>query len=775
MGTLARMGTNARQNVKNQVEIAVNEALQAPYPPMPAKPASNALLEHIVDIPLLDTLARINAQVSGLQKQLVKVEVQVATALDPPASDGDVHKEPSGVGTAVQDSPTAPEQANSTNTSTFLTGVDVGGSTQVSPAKSTHPRSASQLGMTKGGHGATKDAKSVEHLAMPFPFPGEEALELPGKVSANDLIKRVSDQWKFVPAKDHAVWSQCLASKEAQNLVKDLFWWFFCERFQAGVKAAEQEVMFKRMACNFVRLLTRVPQAYKDKFFDRFHIIMSNGVFAAYRVALPESEAKFDEGFRSELCRLAAYWTTGADIGPSSYVLPNGKVVKENTGNEHVEQVILELVREQAELEEMTDKRPKVRSNASVGASSVRRMPAATATLSDGGKTARSRGVSLLGSGGMTAGMQGQATMGKPSPHVRDTGKGAGFGGMPLPSASAKRPPPVPLLRLPVMKNVAQKSTSRAIWSERGSSQRISQLAEQLKELGSPTGKAATSRPAVHASDGMVDHGAGSTTQRGPATWRGTVTTPRTSAADCCWPPMPAHTARPTSSSSRSSRRRLVRRGADMMRPGGGRGGTERQDDKIHYFDLRNNSPFLRYYMQTQVTTTISARPQWKRMLADGVSKAWERPVPTSKPKSRKLKEGQGEDEDEQEEEQVEEQVAKTPREIAEAAVKMNARIVREYRKRATMRGNSVSTERQKMQDFYREQRKEMKQITGSQEMAHVFSNLLVSTGAGKNFEQAWKKLGKEAAKEAAKEHRKDHSSHGLDDHHHHHGGHAHH
>ena len=211
------------------------------------------------------------------------------------------------------------------------------------------------------------------------------------------------------------------------------------------------------------------------------------------------------------------------------------------------------------------------------------------------------------------------------------------------------------------------------------------------------------------------------------------------------------------------------------MRPGGGRGGTERQDDKIHYFDLRNNSPFLRYYKQTQVTTTISARPQWKRMLADGVSKAWERPVPTSKPKSRKLKEGQGEDEDEQEEEQVEEQVAKTPREIAEAAVKMNARIVREYRKRATMRGNSVSTERQKMQDFYREQRKEMKQITGSQEMAHVFSNLLVSTGAGKNFEQAWKKLGKEAAKEAAKEHRKDHSSHGLDDHHHHHGGHAHH
>ena len=54
----------------------------------------------------------------------------------------------------------------------------------------------------------------------------------------------------------------------------------------------------------------------------------------AFRVALPESEEEFSKDFRSRLCRLAAYWTTGADIGPSSYVLPNGVVVNEDDGGE---------------------------------------------------------------------------------------------------------------------------------------------------------------------------------------------------------------------------------------------------------------------------------------------------------------------------------------------------------------------------------------------------------------------------------------------------------
>ena len=189
-----------------------------------------------------------------------------------------------------------------------------------------------------------------------------------------------------------------------------------------------------------------------------------------------------------------------------------------------------------------------------------------------------------------------------------------------------------------------------------------------------------------------------------------------------------------------------------MMRPGGPEAAKAGRPSKVHYFDLRETSPFIRYYLMTQVTTTVTARPEWKRLLSDDVIKAWDRPVPTTtgEPGNKKQKESerQGLEEEEEEEEFVE-TVALTPREISEAAVKKNKRIVREYRKKALMRGSGIRNERRKMQEYYKEQRAEMKSITNSQELSHIFSNLLVSTGGdNKNFDLAWRKLGKDAGKD---------------------------
>lgn len=125
-------------------------------------------------------------------------------------------------------------------------------------------------------------------------------------------------------------------------------------------------------------------------------------------------------------------------------------------------------------------------------------------------------------------------------------------------------------------------------------------------------------------------------------------------------------------------------------------------------------------------------------------------------PKAKKQKESerQGLDEDEDEGEQFVEKIALTPREISEAAVKHNARMVREYWKKSQMRGKRHFKERSKLQEFYKEQREEMKDIANSDEMARVFSNLLVSTGGeNKNFDMAWKKLGKDFSKDNAREH----------------------
>lgn len=178
---------------------------------------------------------------------------------------------------------------------------------------------------------------------------------------------------------------------------------------------------------------------------------------------------------------------------------------------------------------------------------------------------------------------------------------------------------------------------------------------------------------------------------------------------------------------------------------------------KSQYFDLRETSPFIRYYLTTQVTSAATGRPEWKQLLSDNVIFAWDRPVPATaaESKNKKLKEagrrGLGDEEEEEEEQNPIEKVSLTPREISEAAVKKNQRMVREYRKRALMRGSSIRNERRKMHDFYKEQRAEMKSITNSQERSHIFSNLLVSTGGdNKNFELAWKKMGKDATKDLA-------------------------
>lgn len=69
-----------------------------------------------------------------------------------------------------------------------------------------------------------------------------------------------------------------------------------------------------------------MPQTHKDKFFDRFYHIIALSVFVGFKVTLSESDAEFDHDFLGELSRLFAYWTTGGDIGPNSYVLPNGQV-----------------------------------------------------------------------------------------------------------------------------------------------------------------------------------------------------------------------------------------------------------------------------------------------------------------------------------------------------------------------------------------------------------------------------------------------------------------
>ncbi|KAJ1477188.1 hypothetical protein T484DRAFT_3044159 [Baffinella frigidus] len=285
-----------------------------------------------LDFPLLDTLSKINAQVGGLRNQLAKTDHHVTAALLPPDEDDEEAVAQPQV--ARQDTAQSIEPDG-----TFLTGVDF-------VEKVRTPGEVDEA-MRK----ELIEAKSVE--ALPWPGVGKQPHDLPGNLNSLDVLKRLGDMVQFPRKQDQRMWEELLGSKQSEAMTKDLFWWFYCDKFGSGEHAAEQEKMFGRMASNFVGLLTKVPHEAKDRFFESFYNVIAEGVFVAYKVGLPESDAAFDRNFRGELARTFGYWTTGADIGPIEYVLQNGQLVRADPALDGVLRVVHAIRAEQDELDQM--------------------------------------------------------------------------------------------------------------------------------------------------------------------------------------------------------------------------------------------------------------------------------------------------------------------------------------------------------------------------------------------------------------------------------------
>jgi hypothetical protein len=198
-------------------------------------------VELFLDLPLLETLNRINAQVGGLQKQLAKVDDQVNAAM-------------------------LPEQEQE-QTKTFLTDFD---SEEKSKKKVVEAKNE-----TGQGSKLVEDAR--------FPGVGNRPSDIPNNVSVPEVLKRLADKMQITKSNEQQAWQLGLTAPHTQDIMKDLFWWFFCEKFESTKFEEEQEKMFSRMASNFICLMTSIPHTHKDKFFDRFHDILAQAVYAAFR------------------------------------------------------------------------------------------------------------------------------------------------------------------------------------------------------------------------------------------------------------------------------------------------------------------------------------------------------------------------------------------------------------------------------------------------------------------------------------------------------------
>lgn len=649
---------------------------------------------------------------------------------------------------------------------------------------------------------------------------GKEPSDLPNRISPNEVLKRLADRLDVSKGRDASTWEKSLQGKNTMNIMKDLFWWFFADKFSpegADRRVEQQDQLFGRMASNFICLLASVPQQQKDRFFDRYHDILSQAVFAAFRVAFPNSEAKLGSDFRAEIARLFAYWSTGADIGPPEYVLKNGREVKRNMGGAVLE-VVGEMQREQSEIEQMTTDNNKKKGRPAAETSGTKSR-SEEESMGKGGAAAAGTGSTRPGhrGGGMVSPQRGMAS-------GETTSKGGATGGVSGAGAAASSSslPPVPPLRLPP-KPDTELRTPRAIWTDRtgaGASDASqaaaaargskTERAKRPSTMGSTPRSAMFPRPPA-----MPDTPRSMMTPRTP---HGHIKQVKPGPSGREVAPSRQASGRDVALARQASKHQMT--GLKSMtggqtpvggavKAGGGRGGrgggqetpmvqgvlkkapllgddaqkkqlqpglsrgdslsTKRvsvieslsptEGNDVHAenageasapakqkgraydksgkrpFDLNSMTPFMAYYMATQVSTVSMARKTYKRIQCDEVVKSWDVPRPPPKQKW-------GDEEEEEGEETA--KYPKTAREVGEAAVKRNARIVREYNKKAAMRSQSIGMTHQQAHKLNIVNRKELQGIMGSQDLSNAFSNMLVSSGGGLTFDAIWKKQGQD-------------------------------
>ena len=184
---------------------------------------------------------------------------------------------------------------------TFLT--EVPGQGAESGALS--PASAAQGGgAVRAGSASTQGpvAGLVQHQVVP-PFVPDRPSPLPGKVPPSRIMQSAADTLPFESERSQRWWQATFLSEPSVEVLQDVFWWFFCQKFRPEGSQELQYQLFDRAADNFAMLFMSVTDKKKDAFFETYHEALAQAVFAGFWTAYPKSQkATFDrQAFKSEL------------------------------------------------------------------------------------------------------------------------------------------------------------------------------------------------------------------------------------------------------------------------------------------------------------------------------------------------------------------------------------------------------------------------------------------------------------------------------------------
>ncbi|MBN3287273.1 F227B protein, partial [Polyodon spathula] len=151
-----------------------------------------------------------------------------------------------------------------------------------------------------------------------FCFPGfapHELTDLPGQLDAVQLLNCISEAQHFNAA-FIKIWKTFFLSQASVAVFKDGFWWYFLHKFKPSQE--DQDLLFNRIADNFVSLLLTVHLDVKDKFFQVYADCLAQAIFSAFYEAFSKSHNHFGDDFKNELTDLICLWVSG--IKPLAFI-----------------------------------------------------------------------------------------------------------------------------------------------------------------------------------------------------------------------------------------------------------------------------------------------------------------------------------------------------------------------------------------------------------------------------------------------------------------------
>jgi len=141
----------------------------------------------------------------------------------------------------------------------------------------------------------------------------EEYAPLPKAVPLDKVLTNIVnniDFEKIGTASQQKIWTRHFNSRPSLALMSDAFWYCICWYFKSGQHTDMEQVLFNRIAMNYVALFTALPVA-KDFFFKCYADAITQVILYSMFLAYPKSRVHFNHKFRHDLLVRISYWIMG--------------------------------------------------------------------------------------------------------------------------------------------------------------------------------------------------------------------------------------------------------------------------------------------------------------------------------------------------------------------------------------------------------------------------------------------------------------------------------